>query len=98
MPGKLPGTRGGGGGDPYLHSDDPQLFRRQPPHLARQHLSLVQDREFGVGPGPQQPAHGQAEQPEGRPVCWSSLLLQLFSGCSAQASHCGGLLAVEHEL
>lgn len=54
-------------GATYLHGDDPQLLDRQPAHLARQHLRLVQDGEIGFGPGAQKPARDQAEQPEGRP-------------------------------
>lgn len=52
---------------PYLHGDHPQLLGRQPPHLTRQHLRLVQDGEIGVGHGSQDPACHYAEQPEGWP-------------------------------
>lgn len=67
MPGKFGGGGGGAKGATYLHGDDPQFLGRQPSHLARQHLRLVQDGEVGVGHGAQQPARAQAEQPEGRP-------------------------------
>lgn len=63
----VPGKLGGATGATYLHGDDPQLLGRQPPHLARQHLCLVQDGEVGVDHCAQEPAHRQAEQPEGRP-------------------------------
>lgn len=52
---------------PYLHGDHPQLLGRQPPHLTRQHLCLVQDGEIGVGHGSQDPACHYAEQPDGWP-------------------------------